>query len=146
MTTAVTSIKASITPNPAYCFFLKPMLSSPCFSICRIYQHFSSQVMKPLKLILYSRFFNILYHQSVTNLLHFVAGIKFFYKAKGGERMMMRIYHQTAPFLLFLKSKKALQPQDDVSLGNRLPNQAIELRRMNFMNLNNRFSIGLDSY
>ncbi|MED4867452.1 hypothetical protein ABET15_03775 [Heyndrickxia faecalis] len=60
--------------------------------------------------------------------------------------MMMRIYHQTAPFLLFLKSKKALQPQDDVSLGNRLPNQAIELIRMNFMNLNNRFSIGLDSY
>lgn len=44
--------------------------------------------------------------------------------------MMMRIYHQTALFLLFLKSKKALQPQDDVSLGNRLPNQAIELRRM----------------
>jgi len=82
----------------------------------------------------------------VTNLLHFVAGIKFFYKAKGGVRMMMRIYHQTAPFLLFLKSKKALPPQDDVSLGNRLPNQAIELRRMNFMNLNNRFSIGLDSY
>jgi len=69
MTTAVTSIKASITPNPAYCFFLKPMLSSPCFSICRIYQHFSSQVMKPLKLILYSRFSNILYHQFVANLL-----------------------------------------------------------------------------
>lgn len=34
--------------------------------------------------------------------------------------MFFRIYHQATPFLFFLKSKKALPPQDYVSLGDRL--------------------------
>jgi hypothetical protein len=74
-------------------------------------------------------FFNILYHQFVTNLLHSVAGFKFFYKAKGGEDDDAYL-SSNRPVFTFPKIKKALQPQDDVSLGNRLPNQAIELRRM----------------